>query len=241
MTQRIEPLFFNNDSESWTLCKWLIELSLFYEPLLNKSWIFLFLTQRIEPIFWMWLFQKTQKIELFSKKNDSKNWTFLNMTQWIEPSFNDSKNWTSLSHELFLNDSKNLTFFFQYDSKNWTLFRKNDSKNWTFFEYDSKNWISFWVWLKDSTFFLVRLNESNPFFDVTQKLKFLVEKVKDETFQFFENSKLIFSHDSKNWTRLFNMTQRIELFFFIWLEVFFSGLEESNHFFQYGSTNRTLF
>ena len=148
MTQRIEPSFvFFNDSKNWTLCKWLIELSLFYEPLLNKSWIFLFLTQRIElflnmtqriePTFFecdfFFLKKKTQKIELFSK-NDSNNWTFLNMTQWIELALNDSKNWTCL----FQHDSENcfflnlLKFFFtgleesnpfvQYDSTNRTPF-----------------------------------------------------------------------------------------------------------------------
>ena len=78
MTQRIEPFFvcFNNDSKNWTLCKWLIELSLFHEPLLNKSWIFLFLTQRIELFFFEYdsmnrthFLNVTQKIEIFGWKS----------------------------------------------------------------------------------------------------------------------------------------------------------------------------
>ena len=48
-TQKIEIFFFNNDSKDWTLCKRLIELSLFYEPLLNLILFFFLLTQRIEP------------------------------------------------------------------------------------------------------------------------------------------------------------------------------------------------
>ena len=131
MTQRIEPFFvyFNNDSKNWTLCKWLIELSLFHEPLLNKSWIFLFLTQRIELFFWIWL------------------------------------------------------------------------------------------------------NYSNPFFYVTQKLKFSVEKVKNETFQFFENSKLIFFTWLEELNPPFATSLRELNFFWNWLKVFFNGLEESNPFF----------
>ena len=41
-TQKIEIFFFNNDSKDWTLCKRLIELSLFYEPLLNLILFFFF-------------------------------------------------------------------------------------------------------------------------------------------------------------------------------------------------------
>ena len=77
-TQKIEIFFFNNDSKDWTLCKRLIELSLFFEPLLNlscfftdsKNWtffecnskIFLSVTKRIEPSsFW----SVTQRIDFF--------------------------------------------------------------------------------------------------------------------------------------------------------------------------------
>ena len=52
--KELSPNFLKNDSKNWTLFKWLIELSLFYEPLLNKSWTF-YLTQRIEPFFCIWL------------------------------------------------------------------------------------------------------------------------------------------------------------------------------------------
>ena len=56
-------LFFNNDSKDWTLCKRLIELSLFYEPLLNLSWFFFidsknwtfFECNSLSWIFWAWL------------------------------------------------------------------------------------------------------------------------------------------------------------------------------------------
>ena len=52
------------DSKNGTLCKRLIEMSLFYEPLLNLSCFFFLLTQRMEPslnvtqrivFFWAWL------------------------------------------------------------------------------------------------------------------------------------------------------------------------------------------
>ena len=110
---------FNNDSKDWTLCKWLIQLSLFYEPLLNKSWTFVFiwlkelnllsiLLKRFWVLFkdlnsfwirlknWnLWL-KNSQKIELFPKNYDSKNWTFFfsDLTQRNEIWKNDSKSWT---------------------------------------------------------------------------------------------------------------------------------------------------
>ena len=141
MTQRIEPLFvcFNNDSKNWTLCKWLIELSLFHEPLLNKSWIFLFLTQRIELFF----------------EYDSINRTHFFM--WL-------KNWNfrlKKSKMKLFNFLKTQNWFFSHDSKNWTRLFQHDSENWTFFEIDSK----FFKWTRriEPFFFSIRLNESNLF------------------------------------------------------------------------------
>ena len=106
-----------------------------------------------------------------------------------------------------------------------------DSKNWTFFEYDWKNWTSFWVWFKELNLcFEYDSTNRSHFLNVTQKIKFFVQKVKK--LNFFENSKLIFLMmpkwlkeldpffmtqriepflcDSKNWTLFFCMTQRIE-------------------------------
>ena len=162
----------------------------------SKNWTFfsLNMTQRIEPLF-LWIWRKELNPCFF--EYDAKNWTLvsLNMTQrrierkelnlflwiWREElnlllmrrkelnlfliclkelslfSKYDSKNWTSLSYELFLHDSKNLTLFFK---KN--MIQRIESLS----EYDSKN----------RTLFFIRLNESNPFFWMGLKLKFLVEK-----------------------------------------------------------------
>ena len=120
-------LFFKKyESKNWTFVWkiWLTEWSLSFQYD-TKNWIFLNITQRIEPF----------------SKYDSKNWIFfsrgpVNVTQRIEPFFPyDSKNW------LFGKRVKDLNPFFEYDTQNWTLFffwlRLKES---IFFVYDSQNW-----------------------------------------------------------------------------------------------------
>ena len=154
MTQRIEPFFLT----------WLKDLTFFSD---SQTWTFFFLMWLEELDFFFGL-----KVHFFFKKKK--------VTQRIELFFsqNVSKNWTSLSYELFFSWLKELnSFFFQYDSKNWFLF--NDAKSWTpfwicpkelnlfFFEYDSKNW---------PCFLNMTQRIETVFWNVTQKLAFLVEK-----------------------------------------------------------------
>ena len=276
-------VFFNNDSKDWTLCQWLIELTLFYEPLLNKSWFFLLtqrielslnvtqsvdfflsvtqriepssfwsmtqriepfflnVTQRIGPIFWMWLFFKkknsknwtlfqkmTQRIELFFLY-DSKNWTFYCLTQRIEPF-----SYLTQCIRLFLICLKELSLFSKYDSKNWIVFLCN-SKNWTFFEFDSNfrtffieydaiNRTSFWVRLKDFLFSIWR-KEWNFWKRLKELIFFLKMTQRIEPF---------FLHDSQNWTFFWEIR-------FKELNLFLSMTQRIELFFEYDSKNRTPF
>ena len=117
------------------------------------------------------------------------------------------------------------------DSNNWTFLNMtqwiepslNDSKNWTFFEYGSKI----------RTFFFEYESMNRTHFYVSQKLKFLVEKVKKWKFS-------LFFLKTQNW------------FFFTWLEElnppFSTWLRELIFFFlnllkvfSMDSKNRTLF
>ena len=69
-------VFFNNDSNDWTLCKWLKELSFFFEPLLN-------MTNRVEVFFSL-----TQRVQLFLCSNMTQRIEpFLSLTPRVEPLF----------------------------------------------------------------------------------------------------------------------------------------------------------
>ena len=160
MTHRIEPFFFEFDSQNWNLFLNITErIELLFLTRLEELSFFLNTTQRIEH-FWIrlkefntlliWLkdfFQKkktTQRIEpffkirlkvlFFVKKIDSKNWTlsFLVTTQRIE------------------------LFFF------W-----NDSKNWTYFQYGSKYWIFQTKIMTQRTHFLFFFEKKN----MTQRIE----------------------------------------------------------------------
>ena len=231
MTQRIE--LFVNDSK---------ELSLFYEPLLNKSWIFLFLTQRIELFFFLsttqWIepiFYVTQKIEIFGWKSQKmKLFIFFENSKlifftWLEELNPPFSTWLrelfffEFDSKFFLMDSKNRTPFFQYDSTNRTLF-----KMWLFsmiqrieplfWKNNSKNW----TWLKDLNSLFSNLIQRIGLILMTPRLEasflnydteFLLKiKWLKELDQILWLKEMIFLYDSKNW--FFCMTQRIETFFF---------------------------
>ena len=101
-------------------------------------------------------------------------------------------------------------------------FSFSDSKNWTFFFLNTTQWI-------------------DPIFlNATQKLKFSVEKVKNEFFSIFWKLKIDSFHMTRRIEPAFSTWLRELNYFWNWLKVFFNGLEESNPFFQYDSTNRTF-
>ena len=200
MTQRNKNFFFfEYDSKNWTL--------------------FENMTQRIERFFGKYAFENiTHRIELFLKKDDSQNCTLLfNMTQ---------RNWTHfLRKEYFY-------FFKIYDSNKLILFGKHDSKNWTLFEYDSKNWTLFrkrshrietLLW----TFFSIWLTEMHFFFQYDSKNWFFYNDSKNSIFEkksWRKELKIFLEYDAKNSTFFMNMTQRIQLFSWIWrkeLNLFF--------------------
>ena len=141
------------DSKNWTLCQkkdskngtlniGLIELNLFYEPLLNMTQrvdVFFKMTRRIEPFLFS---NMTQRIEFFyflKKKILPKKWLKeLNLFEtWLtELNFfwneKDSKNWTLL----FTHRSEP---FFSTWLKDWIFFWLTQNLN-SISRYDSKNW-----------------------------------------------------------------------------------------------------
>ena len=155
MTQWIEPAL--NDSKNWTRlfqhdsenCFFLNLLKFFFywtrriEPFLFNT------TQRIEPLFKMWLFF-----------NDLKNWTsfffFGKITQRIGL---DSKTW-------WLPDLKLLSWIMTLFFEKKKLLKELDQIFWLkelFLLYDSKNCTLFlWIWRK----------ELNPFsLNMTQRIE----------------------------------------------------------------------
>ena len=159
------------------------------------------MTQRIEPVFFFFFFEKTWliEIELFFTWLKELN-PFLKMTQRIEKFswFFDSKNWT----------------FFEYDSKIWFFWMWLTDLN---FFIDSKKWVLFFRMTKillnttQRTFVWICPIELNLFWNFTQWIEHFAQK------------------DSKNWTLkdylnnktflwlgelglFFYLTQRIELF-----------------------------
>ena len=185
----------------------------------------------------MWLFKKkTQKIELFSRKNDSKNWTFvehdsnwffLSVTQRIEFFEYESKNRTHFLCEknwIFLSVTQRIDFlsffFLKKTLKELSFSQKYYTKNWIFFQYDSK-------------IFEKMTHRLEPF------LSNIVSKKNTQRIDpFFSRSlskcKNFWSTNTTHRTDFFfNTTHRIEFFFWKWL--FFSTL---NFFFEYDSKKR---
>ena len=148
-------LNFCYDSKTWIFLIWLKELNfLIWIWLKELNFLKVWLKELNSLKIWLkelnsfWKYD-SKNITLFADKKDSKNWTlFADKTRTIELFFEyDSKNWTLFwirlkELNLFLNDSKNWSFFF--DLQNWTLSFLNMTQRLELvFEYDSKNWTSF--------------------------------------------------------------------------------------------------
>ena len=153
----------------------------------------------------------TQRIEP-SLLHNPKNWFFF-LTQRIEP---------------FLSDRTQRIEPFLFESKTWELAFEHDSMIWASFLHDSKNWTFSGIWLNGlNTFVRAQVTQSTEpflecvsnnwvfFLNVTRRINFLFTWLKE-----FNNF-------------FFNMTQRIVLFFWVWLkELFFLILKEYNLFFN---------
>ena len=196
----------------------------------SKNWFSENINQIIQTLFW-WL--KELSSFFFWKDMTHRNWTFFHMTQRIEPFFEyDSKNWIFMIFWLkelnlfwiwlenlnFLNVTHRIELF--YWLKEMSSFFQNDKD---FVEYDSKNRTFVWICPK----------ELNLFWNFTQWIEHSAQKdsknwtlkdyLNNKTFLWIGKLGLFFLFDSKNWTfsqyhskiiDLFDMTHRIELFFF---------------------------
>ena len=258
--------FFNNDSKDWTLCKWLIQLSIFYEPLLNKSWTFVFIwlknwtffqydSKDFEYFTKIWTLFTTQRIDSFLirlKKLkflvDKKLNSFQRIrTQRIELLF--SKKWCKVffykktwfeEWNLIENMTHRIEFFKQIcDSKNWTFLTL--TQLWTL-----------QMWLKELNFFL---------FSISQRIGvFLVWLIENYAKNCSFNSKSWIFLDMSQRIQVFflNTTQRVAPFFWIrrkelnpfvfeydaknWILCLWKRRKELNPFvFELDSKNRTLF
>ena len=152
MSPRIKPSFQHDSKNWTFSGMWLKELNLLnttqrIEPFFKKKRTqriepFWNVTQRIEPFFP----NVTHRIEPLFMTQGIEPFFFLkttqNTTQRTEPFFNMTQRFCLIR----LKESN--TFFFEYDSKIRTSKKKN-SKNWTFWtwlkelnllKYDSKNW-----------------------------------------------------------------------------------------------------
>ena len=87
---------------------------------------------------------------------------------------------------------KELKSFFQYDAKNWTFL---------VFQYDSKNW----------TFFFKNVQGIEPLFHMNYFFTWL--ELNSFSINTTQREEFFTKNDSKCWTLLFNMSQRI----FFWL------------------------
>ena len=282
LTQRIEPFLSLKRIEPSSSFSWRKELNPFFGDSIEhfsdpKNWtFFLNTTHRIELFFW----NVTQRIEQDFQKFDSKNWTLFTRRQRIEPSSqNDTKNWTLLwtwLTETFLNYNSKNFFLMKYDSqnsKNWTFFsqmsqrielseEKHYSQNWTwvieiepfFFTWLKELNLFFWLWLKELNFF--DYDSKNWTFDYW--LKELNLSLKNDSKNLFSHDSknlTFFEYDSKNWTLLWtwltetflNYNSKNWLFFLVKylthktkrIEPSLSWLKELNQFFW--RLNWTLF
>ena len=181
-----------------------LELNSFFDQydsksrIFHKKWLkvlntFLNLTERVES-FLHW----TQRIELFFQPFDSKNWAFFYICPKLKKFFflkkKTSQKMTQRIGPKFLTQRYVFLYgsknFFLYDSKNWFFCMTQRIKTF-FFEYDAENWNLFlWIWRR----------ELMPF-------SFLPQRI--ETFSSLPQMIEFFSKI---------LTQRIELFFLIWLK-----------------------
>ena len=205
MTQRIEPFFQKYDLQELNLLRnmtqrigrflvWLKELNFFFWIRLKKK------ITDFEPFFSTWLKELIHLVK-YDRKNwtgfskfDSKNWTFFEdyVTQRIKPFF-DSRNWT-----FFFNLSQRIEPFFSFKNITQindllTMSHRIEPFFWTWpnlsFQHESQNLNpSFQHDSKKMSPFLVWLKE---YFNFT---KYMTQRI------------ILF---------LQNMTQRIELVFFL--------------------------
>ena len=169
----------------------------------------------------------TQRIEhLFS-------WTWrreLNLSSWTWRREHNPKNWT----------------LFEYDSMDWTFFNVIQrielltQRIVPFWKFDSKNWtIFFTIWLTELNLFFYMAQRIEPFLFLNITLRIepdlcFKKKKQLELISFSKRMDLFFTwHEELN-LFFWNVTQRIEPFFF-WL-----WLKELNCFFNYDSKNWTL-
>ena len=223
-TQWIEH-FAQKDSKNWTLKDYLNNKTFLW---LGELGLFFYLTQRIEFFLKNITQLLDQKLNT-SFQHDSKKMSLFCLTQriFLFDTMYDSKNKLIVFGKY---DSKNWTFF-QFDSKNWTLFLECDSKNWTFFSKWLKElFLFFSIWLKElNPLFWTCLKELKIdsenwtlffFFNMTQRL----DPLQKYDFQELNLLKIwikglnFWKCDSKQWTLCFNMSQRIEPTFPIWVK-----------------------
>ena len=212
MTGRIEPSR-KNCSKTWTF---------FFELDAKNRTFFLNATQNLKFFVWKIVktlnsFQKimTQRIELFSQKNDAKFFFFeKNLIRRMEPSWKydfQTKTWLKE-----LNPS-------YFDSENWFCLRlkelnfsSNMAQRIEFLSSMSQRMGVFLVWLKELDFLKYESKISTFFFSNTQRVApfFFEYDAKSWTlFLSIRRKELnpFLSSDAKNWTILSrSMTQRIE-------------------------------
>ena len=169
--QRIEPLFLilrnalnfflGDDSKNWTLLTRLKDLRFFFTwlkdfNLLNMTqWIepLLYMTQRIEPFFGIWLnglnplHERTQrighqKIIWLQQPNlfvyDLVNWAFF-FSCWLKE-LNFFSKISPKNYWPFLTWLTELNSVLEHDSPNWTFFLKNMThRNWTLSKWVKEN------------------------------------------------------------------------------------------------------
>ena len=159
---------------------------------------------------------------------DSKTWTFCFFQTWFKELdlFWWPQTWSFFwNYDAFFFLKKWLkeldpTFWlkeliFLYDSKNRTLFCMTQRIE--PFLYDLKNWTFLWIWRRELNLLLMRRKELNFFFFASKNWTFFLLYRKYLSSFFWKNK----------------LTQRIELFFLIWLKELKSKkncLKESNFF-----------
>ena len=259
-------VFFSTvTSKNWTLCKWLIELSLFHEPLLNKSWIFLFLTQRIELFFEYDSINRTHFLNVTQKLKFSvekvKNETF----QFFENSKIDFLHMTRRIEPAFFNMTQRIELFFEIDSKffKWTrriepfFFFQYDSTNRTFLKCDSVckmiqrteplflKKITQRIGLDSKTWTLCFSNlipRTGLIFDDSQTWSFFLELWHKEFF--WKKKKWLKELDQNFWLKEMFFLYGSKKWFFVWLkEMIFLNMTQriETFFFEYDAENWCLF
>ena len=191
----------------------------------SKNWTFLFkMSQRIEHMTWLKVL-----IELLKKYN-AKNWMFfwiwlteLNHSFWIWLQelnlfvniwfFNKKINrfepfstWLRENEPDFQNLTQRIEPSSQKDSKNWTL--KDYLIPTTKLSYDSRNWTFFCIWIKE-----IKLLFSNLWFKLLDLFWTELTELWTPLKIWLAEQDLLKNMTHRNWTLLFNMSQRKWLHF----------------------------